>query len=64
MFSVVFLKPPNCKGGKEVIKNGDTTQTAISYSLTHCLIRKLSGLAISWRNGRSFGKIDYGLMHN
>ena len=39
-------------------------QTAISYSLTHCLISKLSGLAISWRNERSVGKIDYGLMHN
>ena len=64
MFSVVFLKPSNSKGGQEVIKNGDTTQTAISYSLTHCLISKLSGLAISWCNERSVDKIDYGLMPN
>ena len=64
VFSVVFFKPPNSKRSQEVIKNRDTTQTAISYSLTHCLISKFSGFAISWRNERSVGKIDYGLMPN
>ena len=64
MFSVVFLNHLTVRESQEVIKNRDTTQTAISYSLTHCLISKLSGLAISWRNERSVGNIEYELMHN
>ena len=64
MFSVVFLNHLTVRGSQEVMRNIDTTQTAISYPLTHCLISKLSGLAISWRNERSVGKIHYGLMHH
>ena len=63
-FQLFFWNHLTVRGSQEVIKNRDTTQTAISNSLTHCLISKLSGLAISWRNERIVGKIDYGLMHN